>query len=437
MLLVVLLTEYKLKYKKITFLIIAVGLASIYLVKGEALAEYKYIPFVIGSFFMFRSISFLHEIKFLKNKVPLIDKINYFLLTPNFSLPLFPIVDYKTFITSYEGINSKTLSRSSLLICRGIVQMIIYRFIYHNIIIPFDEIHNLSQVFVYIIANFMVVLRVIGAFHIAIGLVILTGYNIPDVFNNIFFSTGFSNLWRRTNMYWRNFMVKTFYYPIYFKIKKHGIYKALFISTFICFFITWILHTYQWFWLKGTFPLESKDAIFWGSFGLLVSVNTLIQQKNLDNSSFKKQNPFEFVKQAFAGLIVLLVMSVLWSIWTSNSLSDWWTLIKFSQNFDTHQLKTIITISFCYVLVAAIFHWYERHKENKSVFFKRHMKTISYSGFILIIVVFLISELLILKGRTLFYWQKLVPLITEQLNKADLVMIDNGYYTNLISTNNY
>jgi hypothetical protein len=438
LLLVVLLVNYNRLIKKIITIAIALVLAGVYIIQWEALSDYKYIPFVIGSLFMFRSISFLHEIKFMKREIPLLDKVNYFLLPPNLSMPLFPIVDYKSFISSYEGINTNTLRRSSLLICRGLVQMIIYRFIYHKIIIPFDEIHTALQVFTFLIANFLIVLRVIAAFHIAIGLVILTGYNIPDIFNNIFFSTGFSNLWRRTNMYWRNFMIKIFYYPIYFKIKKIGIYPALFISTFICFIITWILHTYQWFWLKGTFPLELKDAIFWGSFGILVSVNTLLQQRDLDRSVTKKENVLTIIKQAFSGLIVLLVMSILWSIWTCNSLSNWWTIIKACVNIDYYQVKHIVLFSVIYIAIASVYHFSEREKNNRPIAFKKFITRFSYIGFVLFCL-FLIAASQPENNYVgkLLNRASVAPLLREHLNRADLISIDNGYYTNLISTNNY
>ncbi len=401
------------------------------------LSAYKYIPYVIGSFFMFRTISFLHEIKFMKKEVNRIDSINYFLLTPNFSLPLFPIVDYKSFINSYEGINYNTLKRGSLFICRGLFQMILYRYIYHEIIIPFNQIHTISEVILYLVANFMIVLRVIGAFHIAIGLVIITGYNIPDIFNNIFFSTGFSDLWRRTNMYWRNFMIKIFYYPIYFKIKKIGTYNALFLATFVSFFITWLLHTYQWFWIKGSFPVDMKDAIFWGSFGLLVGTNTLLQQKELDRKIHVKDSPFQFLRQALAGLIVLFIMSLLWSIWTCNSLSEWWKLIQISKNADFQQLYILARLSLLYLLAASIYHYYQKHKLNKFVFFEKNMTAIAYSGFILLFSALLFLHQYMQKNHRMFFRMRMEPVLSEQLNKADLLLIDNGYYTNLISTNNY
>jgi hypothetical protein len=432
-----LIVDYNLKIKKWLVFLYGVILSLIYLEKADWLSEYKFIPYVIGSFFMFRSISYLHEVKFMKKEILLIDRINYFLLVPNFSLPLFPIIDYKIFTSCFEGINSKTLSRGTLLIARGVFQMMLFRYIYHELIIPYDQIHTALQTLTFIVANFLIILRVIGAFHIAIGLIIIFGYNLPAIFNNIFFSTGFSNLWRRTNMYWRNFIIKIFYYPIYFRIKNIGIYPALFISTFVCFFITWMLHNYQWFWLKGFFPIETKDLIFWGVFGLLVAVNTLIQQRKLDRETVKAPTAFGFLRQAVAGLLVLLTMSVLWSIWTCNSLTYWWRLISNLKNIDLLQLRVILFMVLGYIFVAAIYHSYENPANRKLNFIRHNKNAFAFSAFIILLLGLKVSGNITLRNNSMFFRTRLEPILTEQLNKADLKMIDNGYYTNLITTNNY
>jgi len=425
------------KKKKFFLVVFLSGIASIYFFTSDSFHELTFLPFVLGSFFMFRSISFLHELKYLKKPLPVADTINYFLLPPNFSMPLFPIVDYKSFINSYTGITPAALHRGTLLICRGVFQLILYRYIYHEIIIPFNEIETATQLITFLVANFLIVLRVIGAFHIAIGLIVLIGYNIPELFNNIFFATGFSNLWRRTNMYWRNFMIKIFYYPIYFKIKKIGIYTALFVSTFVCFFITWFLHTYQWFWLKGSFPVDLKDALFWGSFGFLVSFNTLYQQRSLDRSGTPNQLPLPAIRQAIAGLIVLLVMSVLWSIWTCGSLKDWWNLMHTISNITASGLVKLLMLALGYIGIASVYHYYELHKDFRLTHIKKNKDKFAIAGFVIFISTLIIINLVLPKQNRKLYRAHIYPILSEQLNRADLMVIDNGYYTNLISTNNY
>ena len=36
------------------------------------------------------------------------------------------------------------------------------------------------------------------------------------------------------------------------------------------FVLTWFLHSYQWFWLRGGFPMTPQDVFFWGILGALV-----------------------------------------------------------------------------------------------------------------------------------------------------------------------
>ena len=58
-------------------------------------------------------------------------------------------------------------------------------------------------------------------------------------------------------------MMKVFYYPTYFKLRKLGETKALVLATLFVFVVTWFLHSYQWFWLRGSFPVIWQDAVFW------------------------------------------------------------------------------------------------------------------------------------------------------------------------------
>ena len=45
------------------------------------------------------------------------------------------------------------------------------------------------------------------------------------------------------------------------------------------FVLTWFLHAYQWFWLRGTMLLAWHDVLFWVVLGVLVVVNSLYEMK--------------------------------------------------------------------------------------------------------------------------------------------------------------
>jgi hypothetical protein len=36
------------------------------------------------------------------------------------------------------------------------------------------------------------------------------------------------------------------------------------------FFATWVLHAYQWFWIRGSYLLAWNDVLFWAILAVLV-----------------------------------------------------------------------------------------------------------------------------------------------------------------------
>src|SRR4029453_4892332 len=68
-------------------------------------------------------------------------------------------------------------------------------------------------------------------------------------------------------------------YPALFKLKKLGTNTAIVVATLWVFFLTWFLHAYQWFWIRGTTLLAPQDMLFWALLGVLVVVNSLYEVK--------------------------------------------------------------------------------------------------------------------------------------------------------------
>lgn len=437
LLLVVLLPNYSLRIKIPLLFIIGIGLSLIYILPNTFLHKLHLVPFIAGSLFMFRSISYIHEMRYTKNSYPLIDKLNYFLLLPNLSMPLFPIVDFKLFASSYTDANYRSLRRGMLFIIRGIIQLLLYRFIYHYIVEPVNEIQRIDSLLIYIASNFLLVLRVIGAYHIAMGSIELCGYHVPDLFNNVFLASGFTDLWRRTNIYWKDFITKIFYYPIYFRLKKKGVYIAIIITTLICFAITWLLHNYQWFWIKGTFPLQVKDIIFWGIFGVLVAIGSLRQQYKIDYKHDKNivSKNKELLLLSINSLLVFLSMSFLWSIWISPDINSWFKLLTTGSQFTSYAIVKSVFICLIYLCIAFIYQYYQKLDPKTKLTYHKRIESASPYLFLACILPLLIAQ--IVTQRQIKYGLLIKPIISEKLNKADQQNIDNGYYSNLINTNDY
>ncbi len=69
-------------------------------------------------------------------------------------------------------------------------------------------------------STFLLYLRVSGQFHLIVGLLHLFGFRLPETHKLYYLAHSFTELWRRINIYWTDFMMKTVFYPIYFRVKQ-------------------------------------------------------------------------------------------------------------------------------------------------------------------------------------------------------------------------
>ena len=149
----------------------------------------------------------------------------------------------------------------------------------------------------------------------------LFGYDLPETHRRYLLSSSLADFWRRINIYWKDFMVKVVYFPVYFRYRKSGDRRARVIATVWVFVLTWALHSYQWFWLRGEWLLSWTDALFWAVLGGAVVVNLLIEQK-----ARSRTHPGAFVSgMVHVGKVVatLAFMTVLWSFWQSPTVEEW------------------------------------------------------------------------------------------------------------------
>src|SRR5262249_7328301 len=103
---------------------------------------------------------------------------------------------------------------------------------------------------------------------------------------------------------------------------------ALVVSTLAVFFATWVLHAYQWFWLRGTVLLAGTDAAFWAVFSVLVAINAHFELHHgpprLLAPSKRSWPRFTGTGLRIAGTFASIAL--LWSLWTCESFSQWLAL---------------------------------------------------------------------------------------------------------------
>ena len=329
------------------------------IVAALAACRLKWVPFlqddivlsVVGSLFMFRSILYVHEERFLKQRPHLLLRLNYFLLLPNLIFLIFPVVDYKTFVHNYYTKPSYESARKGVIwMMNGVLHFFLYRLIYYYLVPNPVEIEGIFGWLQFLVASYALIVRLAGIFHFSVGVICLFGFDLPPPFRHYFFADSFSDLWRRINIYWRDFVMKVFYYPIYFKVKHLGTMKAIGISVLLTFALNWFLHAYQWLWIQGTLLFTLQDISFWAIFGIAVAANSLYlarhRRKLITNPTFSW--PIA-VKHVLRVMGIFSFMAFLWSWWTAPSPGHWW---GFMQVWST---VTITDLGYLALLLTGVF----------------------------------------------------------------------------------
>jgi hypothetical protein len=319
-----LLFRLRASYRVRAGLALVLGAAVMYARTGTIVPD-SYWPY-IGSLLMFRMILFAYEVRIGKHPEKFEDFISYIFLPPNFHFLLFPVVDYSTFKKSWMADDiHRTAQRGVGWILRGTIQLCLYRYIYHAWVISANDVHSFATLIRYIFPAYLLYLRISGQFHVIVGMLHLFGYKLPETNKNYLLAESFTDFWRRINIYWKDFMVKVFYYPAYFRLRKTNEFLALTVATVWVFTATTVLHGYQWFWLQGVFKITATDLAFWCILGVLVWLTVLYEMKRGPRKPVI--GPVGWIRRVTGTLGVYVTISLLWSMWSSGSVGGWFETV--------------------------------------------------------------------------------------------------------------
>jgi hypothetical protein len=284
---------------------------------------------ILGSMFMFRLIVYLYDLKHRTAPFSPARAISYFFLLPNACFPLFPVVDYKTFCSTYYNEDwMRTYQTGLKWMIRGVCQLLLYRIVYQFAPLDVSKLSSALDAAAFMVGMYLLYLRVSGTFHLIVGLLHMFGFNLPETHHLYLLATSFTDLWRRINIYWKDFVMKLFFYPAHFALRRIGMLRAMSVATLVTFLATWLLHSWQWFWIRGTPLFAWKDFSFWVILALLVLVTalyevTLGRQRTLTPSRVTLRQRLMLGLQAAA---MFSLMCVLWTFWTCQSWADFQTL---------------------------------------------------------------------------------------------------------------
>ncbi|MEM1320974.1 MAG: hypothetical protein AAGG75_12045 [Bacteroidota bacterium] len=382
---------------------------------------------IFASLFMFRVILYLYELPHEKKGPSIWQRLNYFFLLPNIIFPLFPIVDYQGFQKKY--FNQKDIiiyQRGADLILWSLCCLLIYRWIYLFGIPSVLTVDTVGEVLHYMIATYLTVIRLVGLLGLSVGILRLFGYNLPDIFNYMFFASSFADLFRRINIYWKDFLMKICYYPTYFRIRKWTPTYALTIAMAVTFFFTWIFHLYQWFWILGSNPLRDTSIIYWGLFGVIATLNTLFEG---NKRKAKPNYSFQFAAwHSFKVLSTFLMMSLLYSLWVSPGVGNWMALIiTATQDNFSHWLQLAALLLLVWGGAAALYFIYLNNWE-------RQKKALLHSNAILrsLGIGFLVVMAALAYNQPPEDSQLGIFIQNEKLNEKDNDQQFTGYYNEVL-----
>jgi hypothetical protein len=405
------------------------------------LSPYSPIVVVLASFFMLRVMLYMYD---LSNKAAPFSASRataYFFMLPNVCFPLFPLVDYKTFCTTYYNDEPIAIYQRGLRwMMRGLVHMLLYRFVYQFLQIDPYRVTDLGDVAQFMVTTYLLYLRVSGTFHLAIGMLHLFGFNLPETHHLYLLSASFLDLWRRINIYWKNAMLKLFFNPAYFRLKKLGPTKALVLATIYAFFFTWILHAYQFMWLRGTSEFSLQDTIFWWLLGSLVLGTALWEAWRGKQRAAQKvhRGIGGAVRQALCTIITFVTLITMWTYWSSQSSDELAILLAKARIVNIQSVLAIVAGLTVLGAAAILFGQSTAERTETSPGTQRPTRTIGYwrsTAFVIAgcaaLVAFGLVPSKVEAVRDSYVGEAMASLRSDRLNEMDLSALTRGYYEEL------
>ncbi len=255
----------------------------------------------------------------------------YFFMLPGLVFPLFPVIDYATLRRTYYDRPAGEIYQTGLQwMVRGVGQLILYRFLDHYLYLAPDAVQTPRQLLQFILVNYALYVRISGQFHLIIGMLHLFGFNLPLANQHYFLAHNFNDFWRRINIYWKEFMLRYFFYPATMRLRGWRMELRLIVALLYVLGVTWFLHTYQWFWIRGEVRLIAQDGIFWGVFGLFMIANALYEARAAGRRPVK--TPLAAHGWRALGIVgTFTLIALIWSFWTAPSVEAWqqlWQVVR-------------------------------------------------------------------------------------------------------------
>ena len=277
---------------------------------------------VLGSMFMFRLIVFLHELQRAPTSPPLGITVAYFFPLPNVCFLFFPIFGFKTFRDTYRPGAGWADSQIGIgFLTTGLAHLLAYRLIKYYVLPSPHQLGDAAHMALFLAANYALYLHVSGYFHIITGVFHLFGFGLPRTHHNYFLASSPADIWRRINIPWKEFMAAVFFFPAFYALRRLGTRAALVAAALLVFAATWLLHSYQVFWITDVFALDAFVGGLWLAAGVLVAGNLMCDYARARQPRTGPDvSASGAVRRAAAVVGTFSLVSIFWTCWNTPEL---------------------------------------------------------------------------------------------------------------------
>ncbi|HMB69661.1 MAG TPA: hypothetical protein VKU85_10120 [bacterium] len=311
---------------------------------------------ILASLFLFRMIVYAYDLRFGKAPASAWHRLAYFFLLPNACFPLFPVVDPKTFRKTYYDDDAAAIYQKGVRwMARGVLQLVLYRAVYYHLLPAPWEVQGFGDLVRFSLGSYLLYVRISGIFHLIVGTLCLFGFNLPETHHRFFFASGFTDFWRRINIYFTSFLAKVVYYPVFTRVRSLGMTPALLLSVAAVFVATTLFHSWQWFWLRGSFLVTLNDVVFFGVLGGLVMIAALREARRPRRRTLRGTRTFaDNLRHAFTVTGVFAFIAFFWGMWSSPSVPGWAAMVAGAAPSPGQGLLAIAVLAAAAVTGAAV-----------------------------------------------------------------------------------
>jgi lysophospholipase L1-like esterase len=207
------------------------------------------------------------------------------------------------------------------------------------------------------------------------------------------------------------------------------------LATLLAFVITWLLHSYQWFWLRGTLNFTWNDFLFWMILGVLVAANALYEMRRgrirrLQGKALSWRETLAVVPSTIG---VFATICVLWSFWSASSVPQWVSVLQAADVPSSSDVSPVLVLLAVAVIVAIPAVALTQGVIDRTYQFTRSAVMVAVSG----VLALCISFPAVYSPLGAVVSTAMTSIKNSDLNRRDFANFERGYYEDLTNVGGF